>query len=743
MQVSLGRSSSAFAVAAALAWLATPASAQVSIPAPGVPVTESFDTLAFTGTSSVVPAGWTWAESGTNANATYTAGAGSGTAGDTYSFGAANSPERAFGGLQSGSLIPTVGAVFTNNTGATITRLDIAYTGEQWRLGATGRVDRLDFQYSLNATSLTTGTWVDADALDLTAPVTSGTVGALNGNVAPNRTALSGAITALSIPNGATFWIRWTDFNASGSDDGLGVDDFSLTASAPVTPTNPSGVGAANPSSVFAGDTSLLTVAVTPGTNPTSTGLAVTADLTAIGGPAAQPFFDNATNGDVTAGDLVFSCLATVSLASTGGTKLLPASITDSFPRTATATIALEVVAPPTPSTTLVISRVYGGGGNAGATYKNDFIELYNLGATPVTVSGWSVQYASSTGTTWQVTPLTGTIPPGQYYLVQEAAGAGGTTPLPTPDAIGTIAMAAGSGKVALVSSTTALSGACPVSAAIVDFVGYGSANCSETTPTPALGNTTAALRNGDGVVDTNNNLADFTVGAPTPRNSSGFPPGGIGAASPASASIGETTLLMVAVTRGAGPPSTTLAVSANLAPIGGSATQSFFDDGMNGDLSAGDDIFSYTATVGAVIVGSKTLTATITDDLGRTGLASITFGVEPPCRDPRHPGSGHRLATGGPVRGHARHRHGREVHGFFIQTPDADVDADPGMSQGLFVFTSSAPTGLNVGDGVKVTGTLRSSCPPPTCPARPRRSRSRPRRPCCPAATCSRRQSR
>ena len=92
MQVSLGRSSSAFAVAAALAWLATPASAQVSIPAPGVPVTENFNTLASTGTSWVVPAGWAFVEAGTSANATYTAGAGSGTAGDTYSFGAAHRP---------------------------------------------------------------------------------------------------------------------------------------------------------------------------------------------------------------------------------------------------------------------------------------------------------------------------------------------------------------------------------------------------------------------------------------------------------------------------------------------------------------------------------------------------------------------------------------------------------------------------------------------------------------------------
>src|SRR5438552_351810 len=95
-------------------------------------------------------------------------------------------------------------------------------------------------------------------------------------------------------------------------------------------------------------------------------------------------------------------------------------------------------------STSIVISQVYGGGGNAGSTYTNDFIELFNRGASPVSVNGWSVQYASAAGTSWQVTNLTNvTIQPGQYYLVQEAPGAGGTTPLPTPDATGTIAMSA------------------------------------------------------------------------------------------------------------------------------------------------------------------------------------------------------------------------------------------------------------------------------------------------------------
>ncbi|CAN5791533.1 hypothetical protein BH24CHL6_BH24CHL6_13610 [soil metagenome] len=176
----------------------------------------------------------------------------------------------------------------------------------------------------------------------------------------------------------------------------------------------------------------------------------------------------------------------------------------------------------------VVISQVYGGGGNSGATYTHDFIELFNRGSAAQSVTGWSVQYASSTGSSWNVTALSGTIEPGAYYLIQQAAGAGGTTALPTPDATGTAAMAAGAGKVALVSTTTALTGTCPTGGAIADFVGYGTAaNCFEGTgPTATLSNTTAALRNGDGSVDTDDNAADFTVGAPNPRNSSSGDPG-------------------------------------------------------------------------------------------------------------------------------------------------------------------------------------------------------------------------
>src|SRR5690349_7386848 len=130
-------------------------SAQVNLQVINSPYRQNFDSLASTGTTndvSTLPSGWTFLESGTNANTTYAAGTGSGNTGNTYSFGLDN--DRALGGLLSGSLTPTIGAFFSNNTGSTITSITIVYRGEQWRLGATGRTDRLDFQFSLDAASL-------------------------------------------------------------------------------------------------------------------------------------------------------------------------------------------------------------------------------------------------------------------------------------------------------------------------------------------------------------------------------------------------------------------------------------------------------------------------------------------------------------------------------------------------------------------------------------------------------------
>jgi hypothetical protein len=176
-------------------------------------------------------------------------------------------------------------------------------------------------------------------------------------------------------------------------------------------------------------------------------------------------------------------------------------------------------------ASTIVVSQVFAGGGNAGAPFANDFVELFNRGSAPVDVSGWTVQYASAAATSWQSTPLAGPIQPGRYYLVQLASAAAVGASLPAPDATGTTNLAATGGKIALVRDGTALTcgataGSCSTSPTLEDFVGYGSATDYEgASAAPALSNTTAAVRGG-GCTDTNVSSADFSTAPPAPRNS-------------------------------------------------------------------------------------------------------------------------------------------------------------------------------------------------------------------------------
>jgi predicted extracellular nuclease len=178
------------------------------------------------------------------------------------------------------------------------------------------------------------------------------------------------------------------------------------------------------------------------------------------------------------------------------------------------------------------IRQVYGGGGNANAPYTNDFIELFNRSASAVSLAGWSVQYGSASGNLGSnastVTPLPNvTLQAGQSFLVQESSGGATGAALPTADWVGTISMAATAGKLALVSSPTALNcggttTTCSASqlTQLIDLVGYGSANFFEgSAAAPTLANTTAALRAAQGCTDSNDNRADFVSIAPAPHN--------------------------------------------------------------------------------------------------------------------------------------------------------------------------------------------------------------------------------
>ncbi|HVZ48800.1 MAG TPA: DNA/RNA non-specific endonuclease [Gemmatimonadaceae bacterium] len=232
----------------------------------------------------------------------------------------------------------------------------------------------------------------------------------------------------------------------------------------------------------------------------------------------------DATNAPISGVTFTWTSTAAATVSGTGlatGASVGSATITATAPNgvAGTASLAVTAAGPTVNPGDLVISQAYGGGGNSGATYKNDFIEIFNRGTSPVTVNGWSVQHASATGTSWSVTPIAGTIPAGGYYLVQESQGSGGTADLPAPDATGTITMGATSGKDLIATTTAAQSGACPSGAQVIDVIGYGSgANCGNAAAAPS--NTTGVLRRHNGCTWTPDPSLDLVVGAPAPRNS-------------------------------------------------------------------------------------------------------------------------------------------------------------------------------------------------------------------------------
>ncbi len=200
-------------------------------PPPTSTYTQDFNSLANTGTSN------TWTNNSTiplwHSNRTvYIASDGSSTTGGLYSFGSTSSSERALGSLASGSTSTIhYGVAITNTTGHTVTSVSVTYTGEQWRNGGSGNVNTLDFTYQINATSITSGTWIDVDPLDFSSLKVGGSATALNGNLADNRL-LKSHTFSLSLAPGATVWLRWSDIDNAGSDDGLAVDDLTVTLTA-------------------------------------------------------------------------------------------------------------------------------------------------------------------------------------------------------------------------------------------------------------------------------------------------------------------------------------------------------------------------------------------------------------------------------------------------------------------------------------------------------------------------------
>jgi DNA/RNA endonuclease G (NUC1) len=229
-------------------------------------------------------------------------------------------------------------------------------------------------------------------------------------------------------------------------------------------------------------------------------------------------------SASVTAGQGTANATFTITLeAGFSGTAAFTINLSDGVNPAVTHPVTVTVTpAPPPPVDHVVISQVYGGGGNGGAAFQNDFVELYNPDTVAHDLSGWTIQYGAATNTTWQVQPLGGTIAPGEYYLIKLATNGAVGAEVPAANINGTLNMSGSNGKVALVRNGDPLSG-CVVSDPVVDLVGYGStANCREgATNAPTLNNGTAAIRKNGGFTDTNVNGSDFVSGTPNPRRTS------------------------------------------------------------------------------------------------------------------------------------------------------------------------------------------------------------------------------
>lgn len=402
-------------------------------------------------------------------------------------------------------------------------------------------------------------------------------------------------------------------------------------------------------------------------------------------------------------------------------------------------------------STSIVISQIYGGGGNTGATFTHDYIELFNRSNVPVSIAGWSLQYASATGTgnfaanSGQITELPAAIiNPGQYFLVREASNAAVGAPLPTPDYTGDatpIAMAAGAGKVALVNTTTGLAcngSSTPCSAAalatIVDLVGYGNANFFEgAAPAPTISATLADFRDDLGCTDTDNNTADFSSAGspatPAPRNTStaanvcGGRNLSIGDVSQVETDGGTTNFVFnVSLTAAAGVGGVTFTINTA--------------DGTTNPANAGSDYVAIVNGSGSISEGGTSTTVTVTvngdtsvepnetffvnitnitgADPGDTqGLGTITNDdvVVIPINQIQGSGTsstlvGQSVTTRGIVTG-------LRSNGFFLQTPDGTDDGNSETSEGILVFTGGAPSAAAaIGNFVQVSGTVTEFIP-------------------------------
>lgn len=361
----------------------------------------------------------------------------------------------------------------------------------------------------------------------------------------------------------------------------------------------------------------------------------------------------------------------------------------------------------------LVISHVYGGGASGGATYNRDFIELFNRGSENISLKGKSLQYASATGTTWSsfgVLPENVTLKPGQYFLVAGNVQSSGAD-IGTIDHNWAMSLAATAGRVALANTTSKLTDA--TENTIIDLVGYGAANRSETAPAPAPSISTSVQRLGAGCTDTDNNAVDFATGpvflprrSDTPLNA--CTPGGpvvqeiVITSCPTSlqAEQGVGTTALLSARDGDSIVNSIVIASAGVPGIG-----------LENVVVAGSAGANATATLrvdAGAAAGNYTVRIGFANNDGQSASCSVDVRVGGKLTIPQIQGSEPKSAYNNSVQTTEGVVTALVGSGFFIQ--DRNGDGNPATSDGIFVFGSSA--GVAVGDLVRVTGTVTEYTP-------------------------------
>jgi endonuclease/exonuclease/phosphatase family metal-dependent hydrolase len=382
-------------------------------------------------------------------------------------------------------------------------------------------------------------------------------------------------------------------------------------------------------------------------------------------------------------------------------------------------------------SSTIVINQIFGAGGNSGSSLNADFIELYNLTSSAINISGYSIQYASSGGTTATVNllPSGASIPAHGYYTAAATPSATVGACFAEDAVVSTIAFSGTSGKIYLVSSTTALTAAqiaapdnATTSPTVVDMIGYGVATVYEGSgPAPIETVTTGDIRTN--FIDTDNNAADFTANTVSASNIHtsttpaahtscvSTPPTATAAATPSTQVQGSAVLFTVKVTPGTG---TGITVTADLSGIGGSATQPLNDTGTNGDVTSGDNTYSYSYTLPSnTTIKSYSIPFTVTDtQLDSVTVSPVTLIVNSSVAvTPIHTlqaAPSTYIGTNVNVQGIVT---AIRATGFYLETPTGSQNSPLTVSEGIYVNTGTTPpASVVVGNSLQVQGTLNYS---------------------------------